>query len=222
MPCGAAKTRRKKKKNQIHYSLIGCIPVINWPFITIFTTPRDHCYNTASLPDRLLTSFPCPDAYNPSSRVKSNYRAILNLALTYLLTGEGNSYPLQYSGLENPIGCTVHGVTKSDMTERLSLHYLLISSAYYHGHTGINVLKHTKLLASTALALSGMLFFLKAAISSFQISNVLPEAFHTTPGSDEGTAHLQSLLHPLLALSTINHMLLEKQSTPLCLSLIHL
>ena len=145
-------------------------------------------------------------------QVKSNYRVTL-------LTGEGNSYPLQYSGLENPIGCTVHGVAKSDKTERLSLHYLLISSAYYHGHTGLNVLKHTKFLASTALVLSGMLFFLKAAISSFQISNVPPEAFHTTPESDEGTAHLQSLLHPLLALSTINHVLLEKQSTPLCLSL---
>ena len=27
--------------------------------------------------------------------------------------GEGNDYPLQYSGLENSMGCTVHGVAKS-------------------------------------------------------------------------------------------------------------
>ena len=27
--------------------------------------------------------------------------------------GEGKSYPLQYSGLENSMDCTVHGVTKS-------------------------------------------------------------------------------------------------------------
>ena len=27
--------------------------------------------------------------------------------------GEGKGYPLQYSGLENPMGCIVHGVTKS-------------------------------------------------------------------------------------------------------------
>ena len=27
--------------------------------------------------------------------------------------GEGNSNPLQYSGLENPMDCKVHGVTKS-------------------------------------------------------------------------------------------------------------
>ena len=26
---------------------------------------------------------------------------------------EGNGYPLQYSGLENSMDCTVHGVTKS-------------------------------------------------------------------------------------------------------------
>ena len=27
--------------------------------------------------------------------------------------GEGNSYPLQYSGLENSMGCIVHGIAKS-------------------------------------------------------------------------------------------------------------
>ena len=27
--------------------------------------------------------------------------------------GEGNSYPLQYCGLENSMDCIVHGVTKS-------------------------------------------------------------------------------------------------------------
>ena len=35
--------------------------------------------------------------------------------------GEGNVYPLQYSGLENPMDCIAHGVAESDMTERLSL-----------------------------------------------------------------------------------------------------
>ena len=32
--------------------------------------------------------------------------------------GEGKGCPLQYSGLENPMGCVVHGVTKSQ--KRLS------------------------------------------------------------------------------------------------------
>ena len=35
--------------------------------------------------------------------------------------GEGKGYPLQYFGLENSMDCIVHGVTESDMTERLSL-----------------------------------------------------------------------------------------------------
>ena len=36
--------------------------------------------------------------------------------------GEGKGYPLQYSGLENSVDCTVHEVTKSDYT---------MSSVYY-------------------------------------------------------------------------------------------
>jgi len=35
--------------------------------------------------------------------------------------GEGKGYPLQYSGLENSMGCTVHVVAESDRTECLSL-----------------------------------------------------------------------------------------------------
>ena len=34
--------------------------------------------------------------------------------------GEGNGYPLHYSGLENSMDCIVHGVAKS-RSERLSL-----------------------------------------------------------------------------------------------------
>ena len=35
--------------------------------------------------------------------------------------GEGNGYPVQYCGLENPMDCIVHGVAEMDTTERLSL-----------------------------------------------------------------------------------------------------
>ena len=37
--------------------------------------------------------------------------------------GEGNGYPLQYFGLENPIDYTVHGVTKSQ-TQLSDFHLL--------------------------------------------------------------------------------------------------
>ena len=36
--------------------------------------------------------------------------------------GEGNSYPLQYSGLENSMDCIVHGVAKS-WTQLSDLHF---------------------------------------------------------------------------------------------------
>ena len=35
--------------------------------------------------------------------------------------GEGKGYPLQCSGLENPMDCIVHGVAESDTTEQLTL-----------------------------------------------------------------------------------------------------
>ena len=35
--------------------------------------------------------------------------------------GEGTSYPLQFSGLENSIDCILHWVAKWDMSEQLSL-----------------------------------------------------------------------------------------------------
>ena len=37
--------------------------------------------------------------------------------------GEGNSYPFEYSGLENSMNCTVHGVAQS-MTRLSDFHFL--------------------------------------------------------------------------------------------------
>ena len=71
--------------------------------------------------------------------------------------GEGNGYPLQYSGLENSMNCIVHGVAKSQT--RLSnfhfrlLHILVVLShfftlqlpsllPYLSWHLSSNSLKH--------------------------------------------------------------------------------
>ena len=39
--------------------------------------------------------------------------------------GEGKGYPLQYSGLENSMGCIVHGVAKTQ-TQMSDFHFLMI------------------------------------------------------------------------------------------------
>ena len=41
---------------------------------------------------------------------------------------EGTGYPLQYSGLENPMDCMVHGVTKS-RTQLRDFHFTSLFSA---------------------------------------------------------------------------------------------
>ena len=38
---------------------------------------------------------------------------------------KGIGYPFQYSGLENSMDSTAHGVAESDTTERLSLHNII-------------------------------------------------------------------------------------------------
>ena len=43
--------------------------------------------------------------------------------------GEGNGYPLQYSGLENSVDCIVHGVTKSQ-TQLSDFHFQFQGGAH--------------------------------------------------------------------------------------------
>ena len=47
--------------------------------------------------------------------------------------GEGDGYPLQYSGLENSMDCIVHGVEKSGT--RLSDFHFHFQSTYLQWHT---------------------------------------------------------------------------------------
>ena len=54
--------------------------------------------------------FPCGSAGKESACNTGDLGSIPGSGRSH---GEGNSYPLQYSGLENPMDCTVHGVAKS-------------------------------------------------------------------------------------------------------------
>ena len=79
--------------------------------------------------DRLLTpvflGFPCGSAGKESTCNVGNLGSIPGLGRS---PGVGNGYPLQYSGLENSINCIVHGFIEWDMTERLSLHFLTLTT----------------------------------------------------------------------------------------------
>ena len=62
------------------------------------------------LPTPVFLGFPCGSAGKESAHNVGNLGSIPGLGRS---PGEGKGYPLQYSGLENPMDYTVHGVTKS-------------------------------------------------------------------------------------------------------------
>ena len=65
-----------------------------------------------------MWGFPCGSTNKESACNAGDLNSVPGLGRS---PGEGKGYPLQYSGLENSIDCIIHGVTKVDTTERLSL-----------------------------------------------------------------------------------------------------
>ena len=66
----------------------------------------------------VFLDFPCGSAGKESICNTGDLGSILGFGRS---PGEGNGYPLHYSGLENSMDPTVHGLKESDTTERLSL-----------------------------------------------------------------------------------------------------
>ena len=62
------------------------------------------------LPTSVFLGFPCSSAGKESACNAGDLGLIPGLGRS---PGEGNGYPLQYSGLENPMDCVVHGMAKS-------------------------------------------------------------------------------------------------------------
>ena len=58
----------------------------------------------------LSLCFPCGSACKESAYNAGDLGSIPQLGRS---PGEGKGYPLQYSGLENSMGCVVHGISKS-------------------------------------------------------------------------------------------------------------
>ena len=83
---------------------------------------RKICWRMVSLPTPVFLGFPCGSVAKESAYNVEDLRSIPGLGRS---PGEGKSYPFHYSGLENSMDCIVHGVAKSDTTERLSLYWPL-------------------------------------------------------------------------------------------------
>ena len=62
------------------------------------------------LPTLVFLGFPCGSADKDSTYNAGDLGSIPGLERS---PGEGNRYPLQYSGLENSMDCVVHEVAKS-------------------------------------------------------------------------------------------------------------
>ena len=62
------------------------------------------------LPTPVFLGFPGGSAGKESSHNAGDLGSVLGLGRP---PGKGKGYPLQYSGLENPMDCIVHGVVKS-------------------------------------------------------------------------------------------------------------
>ena len=82
---------------------------------TMQETPLDSwvgkiCWRRGRLPSPVFLGFPCGSAGKESAHNAGDLGLIPGLGRS---PGETNSYPLQYSGLENSVDCIVHGVAKS-------------------------------------------------------------------------------------------------------------
>ena len=78
-----------------------------------------------------IWGFPCGSAGKESACSAGDLRSIPGLGK---FPGEGNSYPLQYSGLENSIDCVVHEVTKS-CTQLSYFHFHFLGDPVEHSWT---------------------------------------------------------------------------------------
>ena len=93
--------------------------------------------------------FPCGSAGKESVCSVGDLGSVSGLGRSL---GEGNGYPLQYSGLENSMDCIVHGVAKS--RTRLSEFNFHYTHTHKHIHTNtdtrhIHTYKHVHMLTHT-------------------------------------------------------------------------
>ena len=87
------------------------------------------CWRRDRLPTPVFLGFPCGLADKESSCKVGDLGSIPGLGKS---PEEGKGYPLQYSGLENSMDYTVHGVAKS-RTQLSDFHFLSLTLQYCDG-----------------------------------------------------------------------------------------
>ena len=94
--------------------------VFTYPMTSLFIRPL----LSACMPLPLLVAgFPCGSAGKESACNVGDLGSIPGLGRS---PGEGSGYPLQYSGLQNPMDCVGHGVSKTQtQLSAFHFHYLL-------------------------------------------------------------------------------------------------
>ena len=101
-----------------------------WSFLLLilFCFPTTDLYDHLHISITCMMGFPCGSAGKESACIVGGLGLIPRLGRS---PGEGNSYPLQCSGLENSMDCIVHGIAESNTTEWLSLSLLIYKICEY-------------------------------------------------------------------------------------------
>ena len=90
--------------------------VKNLPAIQFDSWVRKVTWRRNRLPTAVFLGFPCGSAGKESACNAGDPGLFPGLGRS---PGEGNGYPLQYSGMENSMDCIIHGVAAKSQT-RLS------------------------------------------------------------------------------------------------------
>jgi len=95
------------------------------------TWVKKICWRKDRLPTPVFLGIPFGSAGKESTCNVGHLGSIPGLGRS---PGEGNSYPLQYSGLENSMACIIHGVTKSwTQLSHFHFHFLThVKPQIYH------------------------------------------------------------------------------------------
>ena len=95
----------------------------------------------------MALGFPCGSAGKESACNEGDLGSIPGLERS---SGEGKAYPLQYSGLENSVDCTVHEVAKS-WTRLSDFHFTSVEPGSIYGRLKTFIEHLLKLVLSKAV-----------------------------------------------------------------------